>query len=88
MTVRIIVRPLLTRGMLAADGNQLIKRPVIIIDSEQTEEEQVISLWHETLHLLGLTNEAEVEAIAKELAKAYPAILRRLAPLLNKVATR
>ena len=88
MNVRIVIRPLLVSGMLASDGLELVKRPVIIIDSELPEEERVVSLWHETLHLLGMTNEVEVEAIARELAKAYPTILRRLAPVIEAPYSR
>lgn len=82
MTVRLVVRPLLVSGQLA-QGTRQMPQPVILIDSTQTEEEQVVTLWHEVLHLLGMKNEVEAEAIARELAKAYPTILRRLAPLIN-----
>lgn len=79
MNVRIRIRPLLVSGQLAVDADG----PLILIDSEQPEHEQVVALWHETLHLLGLTDEKQVEAFALELAKSCPTILLALAPRIN-----
>jgi hypothetical protein len=78
-TVRIKLRPMLVNGMLSSDA----AGPVVLIDSEQPEGEQVVSLWHEIMHLLGLTDEKEVEAIAYNLAEADPHILRKLAKVIN-----
>lgn len=69
---RVLFRPLLVSGMLAkGDGGDTY----ILVDDEQPESEQVIALWHETLHLLGLKDEAQVEAFAQLLARACPGIL-------------
>jgi hypothetical protein len=74
------VRPLLVNGVLATDDHG----PLILIDSEQPELEQVITLWHETLHLLGMTDEVKVEQLARRLlAAACPEILRELAHRIN-----
>lgn len=79
-TIRIEVRPLLVRGMLATDE----RGPVLLINSEEADpKEQVTTLWHETLHLLGLTDEFLVEEYALRLADACPDILRRLAHKIN-----
>lgn len=77
--IRLLVRPMLVSGQLATDPKGLL----ILVDSEQPEHEQVASLWHETLHALGLTDEVQVEAIARDLAEACPTILRALAPIIN-----
>jgi Zn-dependent peptidase ImmA (M78 family) len=73
------VRPMLVSGMLATDG----QGPVILINSEQEEREQVIALWHETLHLLGLPEGDLVETAARQLADAFPSVLRALAHNIN-----
>jgi Zn-dependent peptidase ImmA (M78 family) len=73
------VRPMLVSGMLAKDDHG----PVILINSEDDPKEQVRSLWHETLHLLGLTDEFLVEEYAMALADAVPGILRKLAHNIN-----
>jgi hypothetical protein len=72
---RILFRPLLTSGMIGKDNASNV---YIIIDSEQSEVEQCIALWHETLHLLGLKDEDQVEALAKRLADACPEILSHI----------
>lgn len=77
--VRVIFRPMLVSGMLSADlerGSWLI-----LVDSEQSEPEQTVSLFHEMLHLIGLLDEKKVEAMAQKLAAACPEIL----PLLHGV---
>jgi hypothetical protein len=70
--MRVLFRPLLVSGMLAYTDS---RGEAIIIDSEQEPAEQIIALWHETLHLLGLKNEDQVEAMAQRLANACPEIL-------------
>lgn len=76
---RILFRPLLTSGCIAkGDGGYTY----ILIDSEQPELEQIIAVWHEALHLLGLTHEDDVEALAQRLAAAFPEIL----PMVKKIA--
>lgn len=72
---RVLFRPLLVSGMLAkGDGGDMY----ILVDDEQSESEQVIALWHETLHLLGLLDETQVEAMAQRLAVACPEIVQLL----------
>lgn len=78
-TIPLKVRPLLVSGMLALDA----EGPVIVIDSEQDPKEQVIALWHEVLHLLGLTDEFLADEMAMALAGAAPDVLRRLAHNIN-----
>ena len=69
---RILFRPLLTSGMIGkGDAGNLY----ILIDSEQSEAEQCIAVWHETLHLLGLRDEDQIEAMAQRLTQACPEIL-------------
>jgi hypothetical protein len=75
--LRIVFRPLLVQGMLASDD----VGPLIFISADDTPEEQVVTLWHETVHLLlqaaGHTTHDEqvVESIAHRLAAACPEIL-------------
>jgi hypothetical protein len=57
--------------MLAADH----KGSKILIDEEQPIDQQILTLWHETLHLLGLDDEERIEALAARLAAACPEIL-------------
>jgi len=72
--VPVMFRPLLVNGILGVrDG-----RPIILVDTDQPESEQLVTVWHEALHLLGLTNEAQVEALAQRLAAACPEILPTL----------
>lgn len=68
---RIQFRPLLIHGCIASVAGATW----VLIDSEQSEAEQVATLWHETLHLLGLRDEDQVEAMAQRLAQACPEIL-------------
>jgi hypothetical protein len=68
----ILFRPLLTSAFVGTgDAGKIY----ILIDSDQSVAEQTIALWHETLHLLGLTDEDQVEALARRLAAAFPEIL-------------
>ncbi len=69
---RVLFRPLLTSGMYATGDRGAV---YLLVDSEQPESEQVIALWHETLHLLGLKDEHRVEALAQKLAAACREIL-------------
>jgi hypothetical protein len=78
-TVPIKVLPMLVNGQLATDEHG----PVILIDSEQGEYEQVVTLWHEVLHLLGMTDEGAVERIAARLAHACDTVLRGLSSNIN-----
>lgn len=77
--VPVIFRPMLVSGMLSAD----LERDtwLILVDSEQSEPEQAVALFHEMLHLIGLQDETQVEAMAQKLAAACPEIL----PLLHGV---
>jgi hypothetical protein len=77
--VPIKVRPMLVSGMLATDE----RGPIILINSEEDPKQQVITLWHETLHLLGLKDESLVEECAVALAEACPDVLRKLAHNIN-----
>jgi hypothetical protein len=80
--VKLEFRPLLVSGMLTISGD-------ILIDNEQTEFEQIKSVWHEMLHLLLLaagsphaSDEAYVDALAGELAMATPSdFLEKLKPV-------
>lgn len=76
---RVLFRPLLSSGLIGVGTGGTT---YVIIDSEQPEAEQVIALWHETLHLLGLKDETLVEAFAQRLAQACPDIL----PAVKQVA--
>jgi len=69
--VKVIFRPLLVNGMLADSDDG----PVILIDSDQSICEQGVTFWHEALHLLGLTDEAKVEEMARRLYAAVPEII-------------
>ena len=70
-TVRVGLWPMLVQGQIATDAKGIL----LMIDSEQSDEEKAITLWHETLHLLGLTDEDHIEILAKQLAGAAPKIL-------------
>lgn len=59
---RVIRRPLLVAGMLTEHGD-------IFIDSESPPSEQNVTLWHEALHKAGMTDETQVEAVARKLAE-------------------
>lgn len=77
---RLVFRPLLVSGMVGdtSDGK------LILIDSEQPSAQQVVAIWHETVHLLLLAagkvrpeehDEATIDAIAHRLAVACPEII-------------
>jgi hypothetical protein len=69
---KIIFCPMLTCGFT---GTNEAGDVCILIDSEQDEREQTVTLYHEALHLLGLVDEEQVEAMAQRLAKACPELL-------------
>lgn len=73
--IRVLFRPLLVSGAVGTIDGKAGAGIVILIDSEQPEPEQLVALWHETLHLLGLKDEHQVEALALKLAAACPEIL-------------
>jgi len=60
------------------------KEYLVLVNSEDTEQERAITLWHEIVHLIkdagGMPpeeqNEEEVEATAKKLAECCPEILQ------------
>lgn len=80
--VRIEFCPLLVDGMVATEKNS--QRVFIMIDSEQDERNRLVTLWHETVHLLMFAsgipavehNEELIESIAQKLANCCPEILR------------
>lgn len=81
--LRLIFRPLLVSGTLADTPYG----QVILVDDEQQAAEQLVALWHETIHLLLRAtgqeqqhDEAGVEAMAQRLATACPEILVLLKP--------
>jgi Zn-dependent peptidase ImmA (M78 family) len=53
-------------------------RPVILIDSESSPQEQAITAFHELLHLAGITDEHVVEQMAQLCGKACPNIIHHL----------
>ena len=72
------IRPLLVSGGLSY--RVPTKCPVILIDSEQSQDEQLLALWHEIVHLIrsagdGPQDEESVEAAAIKLAAACPEAL-------------
>lgn len=80
MKLTIVFRPLLIPGMIAKmpDGNTLM-----LIDSDDDEREQNVTMFHETVHLLleagGIPlphDEEMVEAFAIQLASACEGLLR------------
>lgn len=99
--MKIIFRPLLVSGMfgeqsgvhdelrqeleaLAARG----VRPVILIDSRQSDREKLIALWHEILHMVIFArdpsapqDEEWIEATARKLAAAAPDLLDKMGDL-------
>jgi hypothetical protein len=84
---RIVLQPLLVDGLLGSSPTG--EDWALFIDNELDHHEQVVTLWHETLHLLlfaaGIPephDEAEIDAIAYRLAQACPEILHlcRLVP--------
>jgi hypothetical protein len=70
--VTVLFRPLLVSGTVARGDRGMV---YAMIDTEQPELEQLIALYHETLHLLGLKDEDQVEAFAQRLAIACPEVL-------------
>ncbi len=72
--IPVTFRPLLVSGMLADTA----AGPQILIDSEQPLAEQNIAIWHELLHLIGLEDEAYVEACAQRLAETVPDLVTRV----------
>lgn len=80
MLVRVTFRPMLVSGMLAGSKEGI----EILIDDEQSEEEQARAIWHETVHLLLMGagrehhDEKKVEEIAQRLAAACPEIAKML----------
>lgn len=78
--MRVIFRPMLVSGMVATSDAGVL----VLIDSEQPDAEQLVALWHEALHLLGLRDEDQVEAFAQRLAQACPEIL----PAVRAAAAR
>lgn len=77
-------RPLLLSGMILLDKET--DGVLILIDSEQSEEQQTITLWHEIIHHLEIaagksSGEEAVEALAVKLAKACPEVLQLCKPV-------
>lgn len=60
-------RPLLTSGSLGTDAARRIH---MFVDTEQPELEQLRSLCHETMHLLGVQDDAAAEILARRMAAA------------------
>lgn len=77
LPVHLQFRPLLVSGMTGRSADAVH----ILIDTEQTNFEQVRSIWHETLHLLGIADEEAVEGMARKLAAACPEVL----PILKDI---
>jgi hypothetical protein len=76
--IRVQFRPLLVSGMIASANGGLDF--FILVDDEQSEQQQSSALIHELLHLVGLTDESQVEALAQRMADACPelaSIVRR-----------
>jgi hypothetical protein len=74
--MRFMLRPMLVSGMLAdtpCDG------PIVLIDSEQSQAEQAVAVFHELLHSIGMEDEHQVEGLAVRLGKACPDIVAHLA---------
>ena len=63
--LRVEFRPLLVQGMLLRVGES--DEWLMLIDSEQSREEQGITIIHELLHFAGLEDEELVERLAREL---------------------
>lgn len=69
--MRFMFRPLLVPAILAKDAIG----PLVLIDNEQSEAEQIVSIWHELMHVIGVTDERQAEALAQRLAPVCPEIL-------------
>lgn len=82
-SVSFVRRPMRISGMLAKGTEDLEGRHIVLVNSEDTEEEQAITLWHEIVHLIQLAgglpeelhDEKEIEAAAGKIAKVCPEIL-------------
>ncbi len=82
--LKIQFRPLLTSGMICVpktEGGSYL----ILIDSDASESEQTVTLWHELIHLLEMASgkssgEDAVEKLAVEWAKRCPEILTLCRP--------
>ena len=54
--------------------------PVILVDSEQSDQEKAVTVWHEVVHLMKSAggdsqDEGQVEQFAQRLAGAFPEVL-------------
>jgi hypothetical protein len=96
--MKIIFRPLLASGIFGEQSGvedeirQEIEalaargvRPVILIASNQPDEDKLIGLWHEILHMVIFARDPEapqdeewVEASARKLAAAVPDLLDKM----------
>lgn len=73
--MRIHIRPLLVSGMIGKEP--ATESTIILVNSEQSHEQQAIAFWHELLHAaLGAPweghNEDWIEEKAKLLAAQHP----------------
>lgn len=80
--LKVIKRPLMTSGGLC-------EGPVILIDSDQTPQEEAVAIWHEVVHLLqdagGFDQDEEsVEAAAQKLAASCPEVIDWVYPKENE----
>jgi hypothetical protein len=86
--VSLIVRPLLTSGILAVKKDNT--GVLILIDSEQPDKQKTIALWHEFIHLIQLASGVELkdidegmtEMLAARFADRCPEILALCTPPL------
>jgi len=71
--LKVVRRPMLIPGQLATDPSGGF---VILIDSEQADEDQAATFWHEAVHavllMYGITeqDESRVESVAQALVTA------------------
>jgi hypothetical protein len=77
--LEVIERPLLVSGQLRQ--RKINRTPVILIDSEQSHGEKLVTLWHEIVHLLRMAgnfnqDETDVEEWAERLAAVCPDALK------------
>lgn len=79
---RLMFRPLVVSGMLATDDSGW----VILVDNEQSREEQTVALCHELVHTVLLASgqhahdEALVDDLALRMARACPDLLDLIRP--------
>lgn len=79
---RLVFRPLVVSGMLATDDAGW----VILVDNEQSREEQTIAFCHELVHTALLASgqhvhdEAVVDDLASRMARACPDLLDLVRP--------